>query len=256
MKPKPRFPEFVGALNFRDMGGYLAADGRRTRWHTLYRSGTTHSLTVADLAQVAALGIRHSYDLRSNTERRVHPSALRGIHDIDYRVIDHDDIAGDISRMLKQTGAQPEHSTSMMMTLYRRIAFDFRDAFRALFIQLERSDLPLVFNCTAGKDRTGVAAALILSSLGVSREQVIQDYLLSELCFTRSCEIILKSSLAGLFTGVERDVWEPVMRVDKSYIGAMFEEIIRVNGSVDGYLTNELGISQSARDRIAQNLLE
>ena len=150
MKPKPRFPEFVGALNFRDMGGYLAADGRRTRWHTLYRSGTTHSLTVADLAQVAALGIRHSYDLRSNTERRVHPSALRGIHDIDYRVIDHDDIAGDISRMLKQTGAQPEHSTSMMMTLYRRIAFDFRVAFRALFIQLERSDLPLVFNCTAG----------------------------------------------------------------------------------------------------------
>jgi protein-tyrosine phosphatase len=144
----------------------------------------------------------------------------------------------------------------MMMTLYRRIAFDFRVAFRALFIQLERSDLPLVFNCTAGKDRTGVAAALILSSLGVSREQVIQDYLLSELCFTQSCEIILKGNLAGLFTGVEREVWEPVMRVDKSYIEATFEEIIRVNGSVDGYLTNELGISQSTRDRIARNLLE
>jgi protein-tyrosine phosphatase len=238
------------------MGGYLAADGRRTRWHTLYRSGTTHSLTLADLGQIAAAGIRHSYDLRSNTERRVHPSALSGIHDIDYRFIDQDDITGDIERMLKQADAQPEHSITMMMTLYRRIAFDFRDAFRALFIQLERGALPLVFNCSAGKDRTGVAAALILSSLGVSREQVIQDYLLSELCFAQSCEIILKGGLSSLFTGVERDVWEPVMRVDKSYIEAMFEEIRRVNGSVDGYLTNELGISQSARERIALNLLK
>src|ERR1700737_1322728 len=154
VKPKLRFPEFVGALNFRDMGGYLAVDGRRTRWHTLYRSGTTHAMTAADLEQLAGYGIRHAYDLRSNTERRAHPSFLSGVHGVDYRFIDHDEVTGDIARMLKQTGARPEHSISMMMSLYRRIAFDFRDAYRALFAQLEQGHLPLVFNCTAGKDRT------------------------------------------------------------------------------------------------------
>ncbi len=251
-----RFPELAGALNFRDLGGYPAAGGRLTRWRTLYRSGTPHALTTADLEWITAAGIRYSYDLRSTSERLTHPSAFAGVRAVEYRFDDHEGISGDVARMLKLTDARPEHSTSMMMTLYRRLPYDFREAFRCLFLLLERGDLPLVFNCTVGKDRTGVAAALILASLGVPRELIVEDYLLSERCFTRSCEVILHGNLAELFAGVGRAVWEPVMSVNTAYMEAMFEEISRINGSIDAYLANELGVSQAARDRIASHLLE
>jgi protein-tyrosine phosphatase len=144
----------------------------------------------------------------------------------------------------------------MMKSLYRRLPFDFRDAYLALFRQLEDGNLPLVFNCTAGKDRTGVAAALILFALGVERDVIFDDYLLSERCFEQSCELILNGKLARLFAGVEREVWEPVMRVDTAYLDATFDELSSAYGSIDGYLKEALGISDGALERIRQNLLD
>jgi protein-tyrosine phosphatase len=125
-----------------------------------------------------------------------------------------------------------------------------------LFGHLENGDLPLVFNCTAGKDRTGVAAALILTAVGVPHELIIEDYLLSERCFDRSCEIILEGSLATLFAGVDRSIWEPLMRVHADYLSAAFDEIDRSHGSVDRYFAKELNLSESARARIRLNLLD
>src|SRR5260370_37553134 len=98
----------------------------------------------------------------------------------------------------------------MMKSLYRRFPFDFRDAYLDLFRQLEGGNLPLVFNCTAGKDRTGVAAALILFALGVDRNVISDDDLLSERCFDQSCELILKRKLAILLACVEHEVCDPV----------------------------------------------
>lgn len=256
MRPTHRFPELVGALNFRDMGGYATADGRHTRWHTLYRSGTTHALTAEDLEWIAAAGVRYSYDLRSNNERLAYPSAFLRMREVNSYFANHDSIPGDVVRMLKHADARPEYSVSMMMALYRRIPYDFKEAFRSLLILLDRGNLPLVFNCTVGKDRTGVAAALVLSLVGVSRKLIIEDYLLSERCFVRSCELVLEDNLADLFKGVDRAVWEPVMTAETAYIEAMFEEIDGINGSIDAYLTDELGISPALRDKIADNLLE
>jgi protein-tyrosine phosphatase len=250
-----RFSDFFGALNFRDMGGYPAVDGRCTRWNVLYRSGTTHLMTAADVERLATCGIRHAYDLRSTTERQDHPSTLSRIQDIDYRFADHDAIPGDIARMLRDSDARPDRSKFMMMSLYRRLPFDFREAYRALFEYLENGSLPLVFNCAAGKDRTGVAAALILTAVGVPYDVVLEDYLLSERCFDQSCEIILEGSLATLFAGVDREIWEPVMRVDADYLAATFDEINQIFGSVDRYFSEELNISESARERIRSNLL-
>jgi protein-tyrosine phosphatase len=221
----------------------------------LYRSGTTHAITAADVERLATCGIRHSYDLRSNAERQDYPSTLSRAQDINYRFVDHDAIPGDITRMLRKPDAGPDHSKSMMMALYRRLPFDFRKAYRTLFEYLENGDLPLVFNCTAGKDRTGVAAALILTAVGVSHEVIIEDYLLSQRCFDRSCEIILEGGFAASFTGVDREIWEPVMRADADYLDAMFDEVNRSYGSVDGYLSQELNLLESARDRIRSNLL-
>jgi protein-tyrosine phosphatase len=251
-----RFPEIGGALNLRDMGGYPAADGRRTRWNVLYRSGTTHAMTAAEVQRLMPYGVRCAYDLRSNTERHEHPSALSRLPGIDYQFVDHDALPGDIKRLFANPDCRPEHSKSMMMSAYRKIPFEFRSSFRTLFTHLENGNLPLIFNCTAGKDRTGVAAALILTAVGVPQELVVEDYLLSERSFDRSCEILLEGSLATIFTETNRDIWEPVMRVDADYLRAAFDEIDRSCGSVTRYLAEELNLSELGRERIRINLLE
>src|SRR5271155_828022 len=97
MSPTIRFPQFVGALNFRDMGGYRAQNGRHTRWNTLFRSGSTHEFTAQDVHQLASMGIRFAYGLRSNGERAEQPSAFLTIDEIQYHCLDHDRLPGNVS---------------------------------------------------------------------------------------------------------------------------------------------------------------
>jgi protein-tyrosine phosphatase len=256
MPPQTRFPKLVGALNFRDMGGYPAQDGRRTRWNTLFRSGSTHEFTAEDVHQLASMGIRFAFDLRTNGERADQPSAFVAIDNVQYRHLDHDRLPGNVSKTLATVGSRSEDTTAVMISMYRQLPFEFRDAFRALFDHLAGGDLPLVFNCTAGKDRTGVAAALMLTTLGVPPELIIEDYLVSEQCFERNCEVVFGGHLGKLFEGIDREVWEPVMRAKKEYLDAMFDQIALSCGSAGNYLQNELGLSVTALERIRQNLLE
>jgi protein-tyrosine phosphatase len=256
MLSKTRFPKLVGALNFRDMGGYPAQGGRHTRWNTLFRSGSTHEFTAEDVQQLGYMGIRFAYDLRSNGERADQPSAFMAIEAVQYRFLDHDRLPGNVSKTLAQIGSRSEDTTAVMISMYRRLPFEFRAGFRALFLHLAEGDLPLVFNCTAGKDRTGVAAALMLATLGVPREVIVEDYLASEQCFERNCEVVFRGHLGKLFKGVDREVWEPVMRAKKEYLDAMFDQIALSYGSVEGYLVRELGISANTHELIRHNLLE
>jgi len=117
------------------------------------------------------LGHSSFLDLRANTERRVHPSGVERHYDIDYRFTTNDEIAGDISLMLKQTGAQTEHSTSMMMYPIPSHSLRFPGCVPRTIHSVERLDLPLVFKHT-GKYRK-VGGARYMSS-GRSREKVIQ----------------------------------------------------------------------------------
>jgi len=255
MDSSNRIPALAGALNFRDLGGYAAADGRTVRWNTVFRSGTTHALTPDDISALARLGIRYAFDLRSNKERHEHPSRLTDITDLKYHYRDHADVPGDIRRMLHGPDASAEASHRLMIAVYRELPRDFKDAFRSLFNHLADGELPLVFNCAAGKDRTGVAAALLLSALGVPRATVVEDYLLTDQFFKRSCDMILRDKQAPLFANVDRVVWEPLMRVHADYLDAMFSELEETHGSVHGYF-NTIGVDASVIERMRDQLLE
>jgi protein-tyrosine phosphatase len=257
-EPRPvstRVPKLVGGLNFRDLGGYATMDGRCVRWNTLYRSGTTHAFTSEDMARIASYGIRIAFDLRSNSERRRHRSKLDSIADIKYRFLDHDKLQGNLTRYLQMPNKRPEQSRDLMMSVYKELPYDFREAYRALFVHLAEGDLPLVFNCTAGKDRTGVAAALVLTALGVPRETVVEDYVLTEQFFDQSCEMILRGNGDSPFGGIEREIWEPLMRADAAYLHGMFEELAATNGSINRYLEDELGLNQTMIEQLRVNLL-
>lgn len=250
-----RIPPLEGALNFRDMGGYLGADGRTIRWGQVFRSGTTHAMTAADVASLSALGIRFAYDLRSNKERRDHPNRLREIANLVYGFRDHDQLPGDIRRLLRSPDVRAENSHRMMIDVYRKLPYEFADAFTALFKLLLNGDVPLVFNCTAGKDRTGAAAALVLTALGVPRDVVMEDYLLTGQFFERSCELILKEG-GPFLASIPKAIWEPLMRVHPDYLQAMFDQLEASHGSVGGYLRDLIGIDEADIERLRTNLLE
>jgi protein-tyrosine phosphatase len=250
-----RIPDLQGALNFRDLGGYPAADHRFVKWRTLYRSGTSHALTAQDVERLSAAGIRFAFDLRSNKERTAQPNQLTKIVGLQYHYRDHGHIAGDIRRLIESPGVLPQHARDLMISVYRELPFDFRESFRHLFQLLEQGHLPLVFNCAAGKDRTGIAAALVLTALGVPRDVILEDYMLTEHCFDRSCELLLGNYL-GLFAQVDRAVWEPLMRVHPDYLNAMFDQLSKSHGSVANYLAQDLGVDGEFTKRLRDRLLE
>lgn len=251
-----RVPDFAGALNFRDMGGYATVDGRSVRWNRLYRSGTTHALTPEDLQRVAAMGIRHVHDLRSDSERANHPNRLSGLANVDTWFRSHERIPGDFRRLLLRTDARPERSRELMIAVYRDLPYDFRDAYRELFLSLADGHTPLVFNCSAGKDRTGVAAALLLTALGVPRDIILEDYLLSERFYEPCCRMMLRGKDEALFRGIPPEIWEPVMHTDAAYLGAMFERLESAHGSTMHYLSEELGVDAVVIDGLRAHLLE
>jgi protein-tyrosine phosphatase len=173
-----------------------------------------------------------------------------------YRFPDHDKPPGDIVRLIKSGKLGPEQARLTMIELYQDLPYLFRKAYRELFLHLANADLPLVFNCAAGKDRTGVAAALVLTTLGVRHEAVMEDYVMTELSFERSCELLLNDERVSMFEGIERAAWEPLMRADPEYLQAMFDHLRGTHGGVENFVATELGISPGEREQIRSNLLE
>jgi protein-tyrosine phosphatase len=251
-----RLLNWAGTLNFRDLGGYRTLDGRSTRWRVLYRSGTTHEMLPAEVERVRQLGLRYVFDLRSKTERENNPSPLQTIAGLHYRFADHDEIPGDITRTLRKPQSTAADSRRAMIAVYRQFPLLFKNAYRQLFTSVESGDLPMLVNCSAGKDRTGVAMALLLAALGVSRQIIEEDYRLTEQSFEQCCELFMRGPLAGIFAGTDRSIWEPVLRAEPAYLNAMFDSVYERFDTVDNYVRDGLEISASSLQRIRDHLLE
>ncbi|MES2716692.1 MAG: tyrosine-protein phosphatase [Pseudomonadota bacterium] len=178
----PQHPDRVfplqGVSNFRDLGGYAADGGRPVRWRRLFRSDHFGALTEADRAQLAALGIARSFDFRGVAERAATPYQWPGVQQhplsIEPTVVQRMQDLAAAGRQLSVPVV-----TDLMADLYRSLVQDQAHRFAELFDHLLQTEAPVVFHCTAGKDRTGVAAALLLLALGVPRATVQQDYLLT-----------------------------------------------------------------------------
>lgn len=180
-KPGAQLP-FEGCANFRELGGYLGDGGRRVRYGVFYRAPALANLsTPADRARFAALGVKKVFDFRSETERRLAPDPeFPGVANVAANALTAED-GGEQDFDLEKL-ARTEEGLRMLTEgvhkSYARMPFH-NAAYRALFAAVRAGETPLLFHCTAGKDRTGVAAALLLRALGVSREDIIADYLLT-----------------------------------------------------------------------------
>lgn len=236
----------AGASNFRDLGGYAGRDGRIVRWRRIFRSDHLAGLTPQDAHVLAELGVARAVDFRG----RVESSALSyALPDVRYYALPIEPTVVQRAKEMAQTGqrmTEPK-AVELMQDTYRAFVSDNAAQFAGLFEQLLAEDTPLVFHCTAGKDRTGFAAALILLALGVDRDVVMQDYLLTNGLYRRPES--LKSS-------APEEVLNVIWRVREDFLQAALQAVDRDHGGVQRYLERRLGVDEAARRRLADLYLQ
>src|SRR3990170_8050887 len=168
-----------GGSNFRDVGGYPAANVKHVRWGKIYRTGAMPKLTDSDYDYLAGLGIEVVCDLRSTEERQLSPTDAQAMGDARYVAVDYP--ASDIFRNLipSSAAANSLSQSGRVTSLYREWPVSLAPQYKALFDGLLAGEAPLAFHCSAGQGRTGVATALVLTALGVPRDVIYADYHLS-----------------------------------------------------------------------------
>ncbi len=248
IQPAGRFIPMDGGRNFRDIGGYRTADGHMVRWGLLYRSGSPGGLSPLGQAQLAQMRVTGIIDLRSTAERAGDKykelKVLPGYWTRDYTL----DMGGMMTKFATPAGRTAAGATEIMRQGYVGLHREQAASYRELFARLLRPKGALMVNCTAGKDRTGLASALVLSALGVPYETVRADYLLSN----DPASMASLSKSMGFQSG---EVGRVLAGVDGSYLDTSFAAIRKEYGSVNGYLAKELGVGAKERAHLRRLML-
>ena len=254
-----RILAFDAIDNFRDYGDYATAAGRHVRPGRLFRSAHHARAEAADLARLAALGIGTVVDLRRPGERRHQPSRRHDGFGAAVIESDHDD-GGEAPHItfLKSAELTEESGRAFMQEAYRRLPFEppHLDLFRRYFRVLAEGDGAVLIHCAAGKDRTGLLAALTHHLLGVSRDDMIADYLLTNAAvdLEKRAPDIARQLEAMTGKRASHGAVVAFLGVAPDFLETAFATIEARHGSLDGYLEAALGVDAGLRDRIAERL--
>jgi protein-tyrosine phosphatase len=227
------------------------------RWHALYRSGSMANLSPAAISRFGQLGVTAIIDLRSTDERRRDPSNWQQAGSFGYWARDYG-LGGSGQNSMASYFADPAHRTAaavraMMAGSYRTLAMQQAPSYRELFARLAAPHKgALVVNCTAGKDRTGIASALVLTALGVPYDIVRQDFLLSNNALGMGT---LQKDLSSPLAALPPEVVAPLIGVEGEYIDNTFDQLKKDYGSVEGFLQKELGVGPRQIAALRHNLL-
>jgi protein-tyrosine phosphatase len=254
-----RLLPFDAVDNFRDFGDYATAAGRRVRPGRLFRSGHHARATEADLARLGDLGLTTVVDLRRPSERRHQPSRRPTGFTAAVMESDHDD-GGEAPHItfLKTADLTEASGRDFMHTAYRRIPYEapHLDLFARWFRLLGETDGPALIHCAAGKDRTGLLAALTHHVLGVGRDDMIEDYLLTNAAVNLEARAPDIARQLHAMTGrtASHGAVVAFLGVEADFLDVAFREIEAQHGSIDGYLDRALGVDAALRDRIQERL--
>jgi protein tyrosine/serine phosphatase len=259
MSPARILP-FEGIDNFRDYGDYATHHGARLARGVLYRSAHQARATDADLKALADLGVAVVVDLRRKSERVREPN--RRPETCKAQIIDND--IGDVGlaphmTFVATTELTPENVRGFMIEEYKRIPFEPRhlDLYRRYFHTLAHSTGPIVIHCAAGKDRTGLLAALTHKIVGVHDDDIMEDYLL-----TNQAARIEERAPQSQDTIAQNTGRRPSLEAVRSFLGvlpdyldAAFVEINQGHGALDAYLERALGVTPDIKARLRARLL-
>jgi protein-tyrosine phosphatase len=249
-----------GAKNFRDLGGYRALDGRYVRWGLVYRSNHLVNLTARDSEYLNTLGIRLVCDVRSDGERARAPDHWTGNAPEFFSVpIGSNLISTPTADDLKRRVAAINTETNESVRAYD-YAIEYAGQYAKILRRIAAGDLPAVEHCTAGKDRTGVFSAILLTALGVPRETVVQDYMLSNQYLLAPDTIEMTAGdlqrAFGLAEPPDIATVKAIMTSRPKTLEATLDKITKTYGSFDNYLRDALKLSDAEVGLLRERLLE
>jgi protein-tyrosine phosphatase len=256
-----RLLNFEAISNFRDLGGYPTENGQQVKWGVLYRSATLAESTPGDLQNLSRLQLSTVIDFRSQAEKEEEPNRLPdppGFRLVEIPTLDDGNkaLVGEVMARIESGDFDGFDPDQAMIAANRQFVVEFTPQFRQ-FIDtvLEANGAPVLWHCSAGKDRTGFATAILLRILGVPEDVVMGDYLASKqpaLEARRGQLLLLR-----LFKGEEAaDKLSVMMGVEPAWLAAAFEEVDKRWGGFDDYVRDGLQLDQQDIARLRQALLD
>jgi protein-tyrosine phosphatase len=244
---------FEGVTNFRDLGGYPVAGGGRTRWGRVFRADALSGLNAVDLVTFERLGLRAVYDLRGDDERELRPNPVPSVALplVGQPVMSYQEPGtGFDSLDLTHLEDGERWLGSLYLGMLERSGPVFGQLLGGL---VGDQGTPAVFHCAGGKDRTGMAAALLLLALGVDQEVVLDDYVLSSRYRTRDSQA---ASLAGLLaTGMSAEAAAGVLTTPRHAMAAALDVLRAEHGGAVAYLTGPGGLDLATIDQLRTDLV-
>ena len=231
-----------GAFNTRELGGYKTTDGKSVKWGVLFRSDKLSDISENDQKYLQSLGIKRIVDFRSEGEKTEDPDIIpEGINYIETQINVDGAMRSKIEAVLK--GETNKEVKSFLVDANKEFVTNYTSVYEDFLRGLIDEDGPTLFHCTAGKDRAGFAAAITLIALGVSKEDVIEDYMKTNI-FTKDKidEMIDKIKLMSLYQA-DAEILRPLIGVERIYIETAFKTAEEKYGSLENFIREGLNIS-------------
>ena len=226
-KSNLRLLPIEGAHNVRDMGGYAAAGNKTVKWRKVFRSGDLNHLSEIDLMYFEQIPVKTYIDFRDSNEIDAAPDK------IPTSLLHHFYLPVEAGNIIQYRQFAPEQTPNLLIEGNKYLVKYYQKQYREFFqILMNEENTPLLFHCSAGKDRAGFGAALFLSALGVSWELIYQDYLLTNECLKDKYAVLVESM----------PFLAPVLEARLEYIQAAFDVIDTEYGGAENYLTHYLEV--------------
>jgi protein-tyrosine phosphatase len=242
--------------NFRTVGNIKNVDGRTLKEGKFYRSGNLYKLKKSSFKELENLGIKEIIDLRNSKEIAQKPDNLPvGINYKNYSAFeDEGDQLDQAKKLVLKGKVDGADADKRMLDFYKDYVTENPEVIRKIITEILDSDQPILYHCTAGKDRTGITTALILMILKFDKETIYNDYLLSNNYRKKLVDkrLNLANNLHFLYPKMDVKVLEKLSWVETDYLDASFNEINNKYGSIDAYIQQVLGISENKRQEYIQ----
>jgi protein-tyrosine phosphatase len=249
--------------NLRDVGGYKTRDGKTVARGIAYRSDTFNPMSAEEIRKLERLALKNDYDLRTTAEVKAQPDEIPSsvkYHPLNVLADEKGAAAAELEALLHQPkkanvvlgGGKIE---AMFMQVYRAFITlpSAKQSYRTLFLDLANPQMaPGVFHCTTGKDRTGWAAAALLTLIGVPKDTVMADYMRTNDYTLPQFQHAIDAFVAG---GGDRSIAMAVLGVKQEYLEASFDEMSKQYGSIENYFAKGLGIDAAGQQALRTRFL-
>ncbi|WP_281613608.1 tyrosine-protein phosphatase [Flammeovirga sp. SubArs3] len=232
-----------GAPNFRDIGGIYTKDNHQVKWGAIYRSDDFSEIDKYGWEKLSELNVKSKVDFRSLQEKEENPDKfVERLNGNEFNLIIDPGNMDEFKTMIMDKNTTQQDIDNLVLEMNRLFVKKWAHRYKEYFNILINTEEPIVFHCTAGKDRTGLCSALTLYALGVDLETIYDEYELSNHYRHGKNESLIKKIS---FLGVQPEIMRQLLGVDRTWLQAGFDQIIKDYGSIDQYFENVLELSQA-----------